>query len=324
MANFSVKIYSREKVNELENWLKFYNKSINKTLFHSPIFLSYHKHKFNEHHLAIFKGEALFGILPLSINEQNGEKIALSPYGGSFGGILLLSTLGYGDSKNIIISILDYFKNIDVKQFIIVPQLFYQYEKNYSDTFNFCLLEQGFKIVNSDITNVINLKGDIQNDLLSSNARNMARKALKFNIRCEFNSKVSDFWEVMNFTFEKHGTKPTHSYEEWCYLMGLLPSDVWCDVAYFEDRPIAGIGHLKINKNVDSSFYLCNDVKFQHTQALSLLITESLKNSQKNGFKYFDFGTSSMNMIGKESVFNFKENFGAVGYFRNTLKYIFS
>lgn len=89
-------------------------------------------------------------------------------------------------------------------------------------------------------------------------------------------------------------------------------------MAYLNGRPIAGIGVFVINRRVSSSFYLCTDPEFQNVQALSGLVCGAIQRAQDNGFKWFDLGTSSDEMQGRENIFSFKEGFGAIGLFRDT------
>lgn len=322
MSYFRIEKLERHSEKDVFKWLSFCNKSINSTLFHHPIFLSYHKDKFIENHLAFYKGDALFALIPMALEKKgDGFLKARSPYGASFGGFLFLKNPNYSDSKRLITDFIAYCKENSITDIQLVPQLYYHYEKSYSDTFQFSLLEAGFKNFNSEITNVISISGNIETELLNSNARNMRRKALKAGINCVFKADLNDFWILMEKTFAKHNTVSTHTKKEWEWLQINLPEDIWCDVAYYQNKPVAGIGHFKITSNVDSSFYLCSDPEFQNLQGLSLLITEVLQNSQNNGYKWFDFGTSSANMIGNERLFMFKESFGAMGVFRNTLTY---
>ena len=176
----------------------------------------------------------------------------------------------------------------------------------------FSFLEEGFKITNSDISSIVTLDDQkIDNGMFTTRERNVARKARKArkaNVIAKFNQSIEDFWMVMELTFQKHNAKPTHVYNEWKYLCEKFPNRFWNDVAYIDNKPVAGIGHIKINDLTDSSFYLCNDPEFYETQALSLLIYESLLQAQSIGYKRFDFGTSSVNMV------------GAIGVFRHTLQ----
>jgi lipid II:glycine glycyltransferase (peptidoglycan interpeptide bridge formation enzyme) len=51
---------------------------------------------------------------------------------------------------------------------------------------------------------------------------------------------------------------------------------------------------------------------------MSLLIFDTILDAKEREFDFFDFGTSSVNMIGRENIFRFKESFGSIGNFRHT------
>jgi hypothetical protein len=315
---FSIKKYSEDY---FEKWNTFIGYSNNGTIFHRQDFLNYHKQKFinYENHLMWFKGQQLIAVMPMAIFEADGIKIAKSPYGGSYGGIITREVLNYSTSNIIAQILLQYLTDNKINEIFITPPIKILENKG-CDTLLFSLLEQGFKFCNSDISSVVNLgKQDLMQNVFTSRARNMARKAKSSNIEIKFNQPIADFWKIIELTFDKHGTKPTHTYKEWEYLCQTFPFSFWNDIAYMDDKPIAGIGHVKINKVTDSSFYLCCDPEYSDTQALTLLICESLLKSKIDGFLWFDFGTSSFNMKARENIFRFKESFGAVGVFRNTI-----
>ncbi len=307
----SFKIVKLDKNRDYEKWNRFLKDADGKTIFHSLDFLSYHKDRFNEHHLGVIKGEELVGIIPLAIE----NKIASSPYGASYGGFLFKKTQTYSNSKKIVKAFIEYLKDLDVKEIYIRPSIGIYYEKEYSQTFLFAMLEEGFKVINSDITSVVDLTKDT---LFTSRARNMARKALKYGVKIKFRSNLDDFWLLMEKTYARHQKNPTHTKEEYRYLMQKLPENIYCHVAYIDDIPIAGIGVFELNRSNIMSFYLCKDESYKHLQGQTLLIRDTILDAKERGFKYFDFGTSSTNMIGSESVFKFKESFGAIGLFRET------
>lgn len=322
MSKYSVKKIFRKNKKVYKSWKQILKASKEGTLFHNPDFLAYHKDKFNEHHLGVFKGQTLVGVLPMALFETDGKKIAKSPYGGSFGGFIFDRVLRYKGSKKIVTAFLEYIKNLNVQRVEIIPPPIYL-SNLHDDTFIFALLEQGFKMVNSDISSVTYLnKEDIKMDLFSSRRRNKIRKAQKNDIYCKFNSdKLDDFWHLMEFTFKKHGTTATHTKEEWRWLSKNLPDKVWYDIAYKGKKPVAGIGHFKIREDIDSAFYLCTDSDFLHLQGLSYLISEVLVKDKAQGIRCFDFGTSSVNMKARQNIFRFKEGFGAQGVFRHTYRW---
>lgn len=320
MSKFELKKIERTNERDYKKWKKGLKDFIGSTIFHDPDFLSYHGAKFEEYHLGVFKGEELFGILPLAIFENENKKDVKSPYGASYGGFIFKAILNYSDSKEIIEKFIEFTKDLNINSIIITPSL-PVYHESYSDTFIFALLEQGFSVVNSDITSIVYFNSrDTENTIFTSRARNMARKARKVNVKFETDCNIDDFWVLMEKTFQKHGTNPTHTKEELAFLQNIFPNDIYFNIAYIDNTPVAGMGVFNINQLCSMSFYLCSDSEFQNTQALTLVVYESILAAQSKGFKYFDFGTSSVNMVGRENIFRFKESFGAVGQFRHTYK----
>jgi len=322
MSKFNIKIIDRNNENDYKLWIKKLEDFNGATIFHNPDFLSYHNDRFDECHLGFYKGEQLFGMIPLAILDENNIKIAKSPYGASYGGFIFQSLLNYSDSKEIVNLLINYLKKMKVNKIIITPSLPIHHNNGYSDTFSFSLIENGFKVVNSDITSTVSLNNkNIETDIFTSKIKNVvrkARKARKANIEIKYRCDIDDFWLLMDKTFEKHGTTPTHTKKQYQDLMNYFPNEIYCNLAYLDDIPVAGIGIFEINKKNIMSFYLCSDNEYQQTQAMSLLIYETIINSQERNFDFFDFGTSSVNMIGRENIFRFKESFGAVGIFKNT------
>lgn len=301
-------------------WLDFLNRSDGGTIFHNPVFLSYHHDKYDEHHLALYKGDTLYGIMPMAVVSVGDRMVAKSPYGASYGGWIFSEIVDYREAGEIIHVLIDYLNQLKVHKCTIVPPIGNYYRLS-SDTLCFAMLERGFRCVNSDITSVVPLGcEDIERDVFTSRARNMARKALKSDVKIVERACLEVFWELLSKTYCRHGVAPTHSYDELTFLSQALPDDIYCDIAVVGDVAVAGIAYFRINEYANLSFYLCSDPEYRHTQALSLLVYESIMKSRTKGFKYFDFGTSSANMKGRESVFMFKESYGAVGVFRNSFE----
>jgi lipid II:glycine glycyltransferase (peptidoglycan interpeptide bridge formation enzyme) len=320
MGKFKISILERENIKDYKKWQTLLNSADGATIFHNLDFLSYHKDRFQENHIGVFKGEELFGVMPLAISNKE-KKVAKSPYGASYGGFIFKNNLTYSSSKEIAKLIKEFLKQNNISSMVITPPLEIYY-KNSSQTFNFALLESGFKIVNADITSVVPLSNniDLEKSIFTSKLRNILRKAEKNGIEIINRASIDDFWILMEDTFNRHGVLPTHTKDELIYLNQKFPDKIYFNVAYINKIPVAGICIFTINSLVDMSFYLCSNSKYKQTQALSLLVANTIKESQKKGFRYFDFGTSSVNMIGKENIFKFKESFGAIGKFRFTYR----
>lgn len=301
-------------------WQTFVEGANGGTIFHRPDFLRYHGNRFskNEHHLAWYKGNTLFGIMPMAVFEEEGRRIVRSPYGASYGGSIFQKALSYSESQRVVKSLLDYLVNAEVHECRLTLPISCCY-RDYSETFRLALLEHGFQCTNRDISSVVPLdfQGSVL-DSLSPKTRNIVRKAKQHGVHIVENGSIHDLWQVLTKNYSKHGVHPTHSLDELLWLHDNLPESVYVDLAYLDGLPVAGIAHFVINSRVDSSFYLCHDPEMRHAHSLSLLIHSALEHARQAGFLFFDLGTSSASMKGRDSIFKFKEGFGARGMFRDT------
>ena len=182
--------------------------------------------------------------MPTAIFEANGLRIARSPYGGSVGGPAFEKPLTYSESREIVATLLDYLTKLSISscQITMPPSCCY---REFSETFRLALLEHGFRYINRDISSVVKLGTTSQVEaILTSRARNAARQALEHGITFPLRGNVTDFWQVMEKTFQKHGSNPTHTLDEFQWLCEHLPDQVYADIAYLDNRPVAGIGYF--------------------------------------------------------------------------------
>jgi hypothetical protein len=311
---------SRYQTAQADAWNRFVEQANGGTLFHRVDFLAYHGERFaaHEHHLVIYNGQTLYGVMPMAIFEQDGRRIAKSPYGGSYGGPVFEHPQSYQESHDIIAAILTYLKSHHVIEFDLTLPIA-ACHRRFCETFRLALFEHGFLCRDRDISSVVYMDRTISvTETMTSRGRRMARKAGKLGVTVTHRAPLDDFWPVMEKTFAKHGSKPTHSRAEFDWLLQHHPDRVYTDVAYSNGEPVGGIGYFVINERVNSSFYLCQDPDQQDAQGLSLLVCQGLEQAQQHGFRWFDFGTASVNMKGRPNIFSFKESFGAVGQFRET------
>lgn len=305
-----------------DSWVRLLLESDGVTIFHHPDFLSYHKNKFKEYHIGIFKGEELIGILPLAIIIENNKRILKSPYGASYGGFIFKKVINYISCKEIIELFIDFCKDNSFNEIIITPSLNIYY-KNYNEIFLFTMLENGFKNFNSDVTNIIVLNNDNLKKF-NSRAKRAFNKTIKLELNINYDTNIEDFWELMVKTFLKHGANPTHSLNELIYLKKIFSSEIKFPVVYLNEKPIAGICEFKINSTTIMSFYICQDDNYKDLNTQTYLIKHLLDNAYMQGYKYYDFGTSSVNMNVRKNIISFKEGLGAISQLKNIYKLIIS
>lgn len=318
MSKHHLRILDRKDTHDYQKWLALLEKSDGATLFHHPDFLGYHGDKFAELHIGVFKGEELFGLIPMALVDEQGMKVAKSPYGASYGGFIFSKITDYAESAEIAGSFILLLKSINVQHFRMTPSLPIYYH-THSDTFIFALLERGLKIVNSDISNAVCVQDkDIINECLNSKTRNLYKKAAKSSLSIVEKDSLDVFWQLLEITYQKHGTVSTHSKQELEHLMFQFPTKITCDTVYLEATPLAAIAYFEINNLVTLSFYHVQNYEYKHHQPLTYLIVHALNKAKKEGKQYYDFGTSSVNMVANPNNFHFKEGFGAKGIFRMT------
>ena len=318
MSSFSLKLASSR---ELERWDDFIEQSCNGTLFHLLRFLQYHGDKFTnvERHVVVKKGDDMFAGLSLALDPQTGA--ARSPYGGSYGGFVFRHSPTYSESVALADAFLEYLRIEGIKSFTIIMPIACYCESSL-DTFVFALLQRGFRTVQKAVSNVVSFKSSVSiEQTMTSRARNMVRKAKNLGIRVESDADLELFWPVMQATFDRHGASPTHSHDDLAKLKALFPDRVIFDVGLHAGQVVAGMCSFMLNSRAVSSFYLCQNEVGRETQALSLLIYNALERYKAKAFEFFDFGTSADRNVVRPNLFRFKESFGSVGYFRDTLAY---
>ena len=320
MEKISIARYTSDS---LDKWNQFVENSNNGTIFHRLDFLAYHGDKFkkNEHHLVFYKGDSIYGVLPLGIFNENGRTVAMSPFGASMGGIVYKKNLKLKYAIQMIELLVDYLiklGNVDECLIIIPPMGYYNSYNNYME---FAMCSHGFVISNSEISHFVRTKSEKIEDNFESRARNSIRKAIKEGNKIKFNDKIEVLYPLIieDKKRQQLQTKPTHSLQDLLYLEKIFPDRVFADIAYIKEIPVAGVVYFLVNKSCLLTFYLARATNYLNYNSMNLLIKERLLKAHKAGIKYLDFGCSSYKMqITNIGVAEFKESFGAAGYFKHT------
>jgi hypothetical protein len=307
----------------LERWDDDVGRAVNGTIFHLRRFLEYHADRFRdqERFLLVLDGDNVIAQLPAAV-EDSAEGLRLrSPYGASYGGFAFQRHPTFAQATRVVESLLEWLAAERIERATVTPPIA-ACSVLPLDVVSFALLVAGFTSANRDISSLVRL--DQARPLLetvTSRARNAARKAEREGVTVRERGDLDDFWLVMESTFSKHGTRPTHTQEEFQWLAEMLPDRVYADLAYHDGEPVAGVGYFVINSLVNSSFYFCQRPDRQELNGLTLCVLRGLERAQEDGFRWFDFGTSTARMEPRENVFRFKEQFASAGQFRETFEW---
>lgn len=316
-------IWSSANPRILERWDDLVSQSVNGTLFHKHRFLAYHGNRFGsqERFLVAHRGDQVVALIPLAVTRSDRGLLAKSPYGGSYGGVVFINHPTYSEANRIISALTNWLRGEDIKRFVITqaPDAFHG---RYLGTAAFCYHEHGFIITSRDVCSIVHTASDVDIRVrMTGNGRNMARKAEKAGVVIEANASLEVFWPLMEETYGRHGTRPTHERDQMSDLHHRCPNDIRLTVASLNGQPVAGVAEFRTTGFVNSSFYLCQNRMGAEVQALSLLVLYALERAQNEGYGLYDFGTSTVHMQARPNIFRFKESFGAEGVFRETMEW---
>ncbi len=310
---------------DADAWRGVLEQSPQATLFHYREFLAYHGDRFrrSERSLVFRDADAdCVGVMPLALAEPDasGVVVARSPFGGSVGGPVFRRRLRYEQCTVAVGAMLQAVQRCGAGALhLTLPPPCWSADGVTDDTFLLALLETGFATTGRDLHSVVRLSPQVAQFTSGSRAGRRIRQAEKAGVTVEAGSALAPFLTVLDATFAKHGTSPTHSAAELCYLLDALPATITAHVAYVDGTPAAGIVEFDVSRSVRQSFYLAQVPELARSQALSMLIAHRLEAATRAGFAWYDFGTSSVDQRARPGVLEFKESFGAIGQFRQRL-----
>lgn len=298
--------------------------SNNGTLFHYRSFLSYHiDRKFEDHSLFFEKKGNIIAILSAAeLIDNSNNKILYSHPGASFGSLVYSQFLSFKDAMNIG-ELFKYYaieKGFSSITITMSPSI---YSAVPSDYFEFSLLKMGAYVEKCEMSSVVNLnlpESKIKANIKSSH-RQAERKAERHGIVVKESNNYDNFYSILTRNLElRHEAKPTHSLDELQRLVKLFPEKIILHTANLKEEVIAGIVNFVCNENTVLAFYICHNHKYQEFRPLNLLFLNIFEWAIKGGFKFYDFGIFTVNEEPNYGLARFKENFGANGYFRKTLR----
>jgi hypothetical protein len=302
-----------------EEWEDFVGEADNGTLFHLQRFFDYHPEgRFDHHHLIFRRATKIFSLFPAALREG----ILSSHSGASYGGFVVKRGLGIREALGLVQGLLNYAQDQEIKgvRLTIPPIIYWKHPNNYLD---FALLRNGFRYEKRELTSVIGLTYRSEEDILSTfrnETRTAVRKAKRSGVLVAESDDLDSFYEILKKNlWLRHNVTPTHSLAELILLKKLLPERIKLFSAFYQGKQIAGVVLFVCNAKVVLAFYISHNQDFQNLRAVNLLFYECLRWAWKEGFQWLDLGTFTLNMEPNLGLGRFKENFGAQGYFRDTL-----
>ncbi len=267
--------------------------------------MDYHKDRFDDYSLLIFKNEKLLALLPAN---KVGNAI-FSHAGLSYGGLLLQSDTKFRDTLGVFKSILQFLfeKHIEAIHFKMLPAIYNHYA---SDELLYLLFITKAELVKIETLSVLKLSMPPKR---SKNRIEGYRRGVKHNLIVKEVSSFSEFWDIIlkpNLK-SKHGATPVHSLEEITMLKRKFPKNIRQFNVYQDGFIVAGTTIFESDR-VAHSQYISGNANKNHLGSLDFLHIHLIDNVFQHK-QYFDFGSSNENngLHINQGLQYWKEGFGA-------------
>lgn len=292
-----------------KQWDDFVRTAKNATFLFYRDFMEYHSDRFEEYSLMVFKKEQLLAIFPAHITTT---KIC-SHNGLTYGGLIFSDKISVGDVCSIFEDIINFSKEQGIKEMEvkIIPQ---PYQNDYSSAFEFSLFQQNAILQRRELNYFTDLKRPLE---IHKSKLKFKNKGLWDNLELKTSTNFELFWNdlLIPVLKEQYDSSPVHSLEEISSLAEKFPENIKQFNVFLNGLCIAGIT-LFISGDVVKSQYGVVNATGKEYRALDYLYIQLLEHFQKQGFTYFDMGSSNIG-DGKEiniGLSKYKEEFGAKPY----------
>lgn len=285
-------------------WNEFLKLSKNGTFLLSRNYMDYHKDKFTDHSLLVFRKNKLVCLFPA--NESESEII--SHQGLTYGGFVLGKNIKLDTSIEVFEGILEYYKSNGFRKLIYKPIPGFYHKIQSQEDLYFLFLKEA-RLFKRETAFVIKRPGEVKFD----NSRNGTLNKEKYKgITIEKAESFKEFWEqiLAPNLMSRFGVAPVHSLEEIESLKKNNPDNIFQFNAILEGEIIAGIT-LFVTEDVIHCQYISANEKGKKIRALDYAIVYIIKNIFGDR-SYFDFGTANKDG-GKlnYSLAEWKESYGA-------------
>ena len=323
---FEIKRYSDA---DKEVWNAYVEQARNATFLFNRNYMDYHRDRFKDYSLMVYKNQKLYAILP----GNQKESTFYSHQGLTYGGLLTTKKATAEDICEVFSSMNSYLKENGFKKVVYkpIPWIYSQLpaEEDLYALFKECHAQ----IIARNISAVIHLQHPLQwYNIRKSGAKKAIAAGLKAEL-CENDEDFHSFWNILSTNLmNTYGAKPVHTLEEIDKLRHRFPQNIRlyiereADVIQEDGSTIKGkiLGGtlLYISPHVVHTQYISASEEGKQKHALDALFLYLTKQEYKD-YEYFDFGTSNENR-GKylnTSLIYQKEGFGGRGVVYDTYEW---
>ncbi|MDK9700080.1 MAG: GNAT family N-acetyltransferase [bacterium] len=308
-------------------WDELVEQANDGTMFQMKRFLEYHPNgKFIDGSLALYKKGNLWGVFPAAVRERPGtagesQQWLISHPGASYGGIITRKIPAFDEAMAIGALLLETAKTNGYSGIEITPPPL-PYHNIPSDVWNFAFLQLGFQYRKRDYTQVVPLWTGDPLAAYDNKSCGALRHAEKEGVRIETVDLSEANWDIFHPMLvenrKKHNVTPAHTRTDLTVLTKLMPERLRLYFAYDKANVVVAATLIFIaNATIHLTFYIAHDRDRSDLKAVVPLNHYSIVQAQREGAHWLDFGISTVNGVPGDGLIRFKENFGALGAWRD-------
>jgi len=310
--------------------LKFFlENTTNSTIFHRPLFLSYHNEsKFAElknfkfcHLIFRDKNKIIKAFIPGAVYEEEDSRLIYkTPFYSSHGGIVYDEHFYFEDFEKIILMMIDHLREYEVKTFYFsqTSDSYCGKSKEKNNYIKYILSSKGFKISNIELLMIKKNSEDFNKNFHNTITRQI-NQAIKNKPEYSIENGIDqESYDLLIKSQNRLGGKPTHSIAELKKIKELFPENIYTFKTKRENKLIAGITAIKCNNNVLNTFYIYDDESERELKGMQFTYYNVFKYAYENGFECTDLGPATFGLEPHRSLISYKVKYGILPDLRTT------
>ena len=299
------------------SWDAFVAQSKNGTFLFFRNYMDYHADRFSDHSLMVYYKSSLYALLPANLT---GDTL-YSHQGLTYGGLLMTDKCKTAVVRDIFIAINNYLRQQGISR-VVYKHIPWVYTSLPSEEDMFALSNVCHaSLVSRDVASVVELDNRLPFSVLRKRG---IKKAEKAGISIMEMQDCREFWSLLEHNLmDRYGARPVHTLEEITLLKSRFPQHIRLFVACQGSRVFGGT-LLYIDHQTAKTQYISANEEGKRVGALDLLFSQLIARCEKDGIRYFDFGTSNLvaNDDLNDSLIFQKEGFGGRAVCYDTYEWV--
>lgn len=285
-------------------WHRLLSRAKNGLFLFDRDYMDYHAERFADFSaIALVDGKPAL-LCPASIDPDKAE--AFSHKGLTFGGFVASPDLRSGVVIDAVNAMLNAMRQWGATRLAVrlVPPSMCQVP---AGEIEFALGQRGFAVTGRDLCSQISLN---RPSALSKNKMRDVTRARKLGVEIA-DCPIADIYPLLEqVLFDRHAAKPVHSLDELMLLQSRFPDHIVARSARLGQAVVAGLVLYRYG-NVSHTQYLASGEDGRQSNALDLLIADTLECERARGVAILSLGTSMEGASINHGLMWQKESFGA-------------